>query len=211
MIMFRFNYFTSFGLQIILLTLDAISCSDFTGAHVDKSDLTVEILQDLPFRLSRSVIPLNYRVQLMPILDDVAGFERFTAGGRVDIKVRCDTLTSVIKLHVKDLLVAENSVQVNYPLTILRRGKFTVEINNLNLKVLDENGNALNPQVSYEPEYDFIILTTQGNLTPNKEYNIVMNYTAPISQQRLDGMYLDSYVNPSTGETRHNSLLFSNI
>ncbi len=50
--------------------------------------------------------------------------------------------------------------------------------------------------------YDFFMVHLTAPLTVGESYELYIPYTAPISPTRLDGIYLDSYLDPANNETK---------
>jgi len=66
------------------------------------------------FRLPTSIVPINYRIQTMPILDVILDYERFTSPSKIWIHVLVKEETDNIKLHAisADLNINHSSISV---------------------------------------------------------------------------------------------------
>jgi uncharacterized membrane protein len=89
-----------FGLSFVILI-----CS------VEATDKT---FQNEEFRLSKSVWPENYKMEFLVILDELSGYDRFTAPAKTWITVNCSDPVSIITMHAINLTINENSVKVNH-------------------------------------------------------------------------------------------------
>lgn len=56
--------------------------------------------------------------------------------------------------------------------------------------------------VGYDPENQFFVINLGESLNAGSRYDIYIEFIAPVSQSRLDGMYLDQYVDPETNVTK---------
>ncbi|CAL8114162.1 unnamed protein product [Orchesella dallaii] len=143
---------------------------------------TVCITSAQDFRLPESIVPTHYSLQLQPILDETPGYTRFTAPGKVTITVNCTEDTATVKLHALDITIIENATAVRNA----------------------ENSEAVSiSSLGTEPEYHFIVINLEETLKAGSQYEIYIEFVTPVSQTRLDGMYLDSYVDPATNETKY--------
>jgi len=64
------------------------------------------------YRLPKNLVPTNYELKLMPILEEIPGYTRLTTPGSVNIHVDCNENTNSVTLHILDITVTESSVQV---------------------------------------------------------------------------------------------------
>lgn len=71
-----------------------------------------ELLQNEEFRLSSSIWPENYKLELLVILDPLPGYERFTAPAKSWTTVNSSEPVSVITMHAINLTINENAVKV---------------------------------------------------------------------------------------------------
>lgn len=65
------------------------------------------------YRLPLSVQPVHYDLEIRPILDG-APSEKYTAPGRVTIRVKCHEQTSSITLHSKDIEIEHDQITVSF-------------------------------------------------------------------------------------------------
>lgn len=56
--------------------------------------------------------------------------------------------------------------------------------------------------VTRDNETDFLVLHLDRSLQKNSEYTVFVEFVARIGDDRLNGMYLDYYINPETKEKR---------
>lgn len=70
--------------------------------------------QQPPFRLPTSIVPTSYVLEIISVLDEIPQFQRFTAPGKVWIRVNCTEATRVIKLHSVDLDLQLQNIYVYF-------------------------------------------------------------------------------------------------
>ena len=56
-------------------------------------------------------------------------------------------------------------------------------------------------EIAYAPEFDFFIINLDEELEAGQKYEIYIEFLALIPADKLDGMYLDFYVDPATDIT----------
>jgi hypothetical protein len=64
------------------------------------------------FRLPRSIVPTLYTLQMIPVLDEIPQYPRFTAAGRLYILVNCTEATRNITLHSLDIEIKTEYISV---------------------------------------------------------------------------------------------------
>ncbi|OXA37624.1 aminopeptidase Ey [Folsomia candida] len=149
------------------------------GIFVIFAIFSVGVAQE--FRLPRNILPTSYKLEIISVLDEIPQFPRFSAPGKVWIRFDCVEATDVIKLHVLDLDINEGGIYVHNSVGVPQsiRG------------------------FGSQPEYNFFLVNLTTALVAGESYELYIPYTAPISPTRLDGIYLDSYVDPATSETKY--------
>jgi len=80
----------------------------------DSDENRVIIQQEPQVRLPRNVIPIQYEIQLTPILAETEDFKQFDAPGEVKITVKCQESTSSITLHADDMEIDYDSIEVRF-------------------------------------------------------------------------------------------------
>ena len=70
-------------------------------------------------RLPSSVAPVRYRVRLVPFLEP----GNFTIRGEVDIELRCDENTDVIKMHALDMDIDFGTTKVRRKMSLMTQIK----------------------------------------------------------------------------------------
>ncbi|XP_069682399.1 aminopeptidase N-like isoform X2 [Periplaneta americana] len=129
-----------------------------------------------PFRLPRNVFPTTYTIE---IITNLGTNGNFTFDGRIWIQVQCNTSTSSVKLHMKDLEIFEE-----------------------NVKVLSKDHKLINvTSHEYVPEYDFYVMNLEEPLEAGEQYVLFIPYRGQLTEG-LVGYYRSRYEDRSTGETR---------
>ncbi|CAL8141235.1 unnamed protein product [Orchesella dallaii] len=136
------------------------------------------------YRLPTNLIPLNYFLQIRPIIDkDYPGIgNKDTAPGFVRITVSCANSTNQIVMHQKFLTVNESSIQVK--------------------SVSDETVVAV-VNVEYDEPRNFIVINLSSQLIQNEIYEISILFTANVPpNDSLRGLYSEQYIDPRTNQTK---------
>ncbi|XP_002734087.2 aminopeptidase N-like [Saccoglossus kowalevskii] len=145
--------------------------------HIESDDAlpTVATQQDdKPFegRLPDNIIPVNYRIKIIPYLDEEDGDDRFSFDGEVRIRVKCVRSTSMVIMHALKLNIDLDSMKVT------------------NVNTGDEMGVT---KLSTDEEYDFVMLDTRKKLMANQEYFISMNYVGIVNNSDIVALYVGTY------------------
>ncbi|ODM92646.1 Aminopeptidase N [Orchesella cincta] len=136
------------------------------------------------YRLPSTVIPLNYFLQIRPIIDkDYPGIgNKDTAPGFVRVTVSCANSTNKIVMHQKFLTINESSIQV---------------------KSTSNGAVLLVVNVEYDEPRNFIVINLASQLTENQIYEISIEFTANVPpNDSLRGLYSEKYVDPRTNQTK---------
>ena len=74
----------------------------------------------------------------------------------------------------------------------------------MNLKVKETETSTMIPVTShqYNATMDFYTIILQNNLVAGKEYQIYIEFVAPISTNRLDGLYRAQFTLPGSTEIK---------
>jgi hypothetical protein len=112
MLIFRKNMNRIFRSLLSLLLLTAIPSSLGISTVLDDFQLSNIRQSDDGFRLSPLVHPVNYKLELMVILDPLDGQEMFTAPAREWITVAFEEETSILTLHALNLTINDGTIAV---------------------------------------------------------------------------------------------------
>ncbi|XP_021952753.1 aminopeptidase N [Folsomia candida] len=137
------------------------------------------------YRLNGTIIPSNYELELLVLLDnDPAYGAQFTAPGKVRIDITPTIATGLITLHSYLPVINESSIQVTKP----DQPDLVIEVT----------------QTSNETEgvVQFYSISLNTILNPGQLYQLYIEFVAPISTNILNGLYLSTYVDPVSGETK---------
>lgn len=136
------------------------------------SDDGEPIPKNLPYvLLPRSVVPEHYDVELQPYIFP----DNFTFRGEVQIQIRIEEATTNVSLHINDIVVDRESVELT-----------------------NENGDST-PQissVSQDPIRQFYILHLSSNLIKGQRYIVRLKFVGNLNDQ-LAGFYRSSYKDAS--------------
>lgn len=123
------------------------------------------------YRLSRSLIPSSYDLELFPnIYTDNP--TKFDFSGKVKIYVTCIDNTNNITINSRKLEISEKSVQI-----------------------ISLNRSTTNPEflsLSYDEELQLLTFETRNKFLKGHNYIIEMNFTGPLLDD-LQGLYYSSY------------------
>ena len=123
---------------------------------------------DNPYRLPQDVIPLEYEIELDPLLGTVDNPEYFD--GKVVIKVKIVQATQSITLNIKDLQIDETDI------TSVEDG---TKIEHIALNI---------------PEYEFYFMNrNDGYFEKDEEYLITIHYQGKHFDD-MSGFYRSSYM-----------------
>ena len=161
---------------------------------------------DNDIRLPQSIIPENYRIKMLPILDE--GDFRLFGSVRMDFRVK--EATDRIVLHAVNLTVDNVNVR---PLVLVASRcldaakSAAAEADLLELKS-DPEEPSNNYQISYDADKDFVIIQLPWTLTENRRYRIDLNYRGMVSES-LDGLYRVRYLDRSTKSKKYSTSALS--
>ena len=122
-------------------------------------------------RLPTSITPEKYNVYLTPFIIK----NNYTIEGHVDIVVNVSEPTSTITLHIRDILIYENLVQVE--------GREVV-------------GHG------YDAEREFYIIHVDKELTLGHRFKVSISFLANLNEN-LSGFYRSSYYDSGTNTTKY--------
>ncbi|XP_013793558.1 aminopeptidase N-like [Limulus polyphemus] len=125
--------------------------------------------------LPSSVVPIHYQVELQPFLIP----DNFTFDGSVRITVLCTQPTDNITVHINDLTIDHNTIE-------LRRAK--------------GGASPKIKKVSHDEEREFLILHLDNSLKAQEQHEVAMKFTGNLND-KLVGFYRSSY-RDSSGKTR---------
>ena len=66
------------------------------------------------FRLPTTLVPVSYRLETRPILEEAEGQVRFTSPSKVWIHIRCEQDTNKIVLHAQGLNITHGLTEVRF-------------------------------------------------------------------------------------------------
>ncbi len=149
-------------------------------------------------RLPGSVVPENYRIKILPIIEE--GDFRLFGSVRLDFSTT-EPIDRIV-LHAVNLTMDEKITVV--PLagkcrSVVKRAE-PEEDDPLELaaETDDHHGGY---HVSYDREKEFVIIGLPWTLNANHRYRIKFTYHGQLSQG-LDGLYRTDYPDPTTGSKR---------
>lgn len=147
-----------------LLLLSAISRADLLVENTVTSQ--ADDATNIEYRLPNIVKPTKYSLHLEPNLTTF----KFTGESKITLTVLQNT--STLTLNAKNLTILPNNVTV-------------------------VGGNIKTPQnastVVFKPEEEFVVITFKDTLVKDKEYNLTINYTGELNDQRV-GFYRSRYL-----------------
>lgn len=175
------SYFSALALTILVLNV----ALGFAGPPLSDPDEQhsyhrrlgkVELRPE--FRLPRTVIPTHYNCELRIVLDDEeAGFEKFTAPGKLDISVEVleDARPTSITLHSVGIKIEKITVVQD-----AAEGGAIIAVRNW----------------IEDSEKQFLIINLQNPLLPKGKYTISFSFITPIAsgKQQQFGLYYSSYI-----------------
>ena len=123
-------------------------------------------------RLPTSLIPEKYNLFLTPFIIK----DNYTIKGHVDITVNVVRSTSEVTLHIKDITIYENSVQVANHIDIV-------------------TGHG------YDAAREFYIIYLNKELTPGSTIRVSIDFLANLNDN-LSGFYRSSYYDSISGTTK---------
>jgi len=124
-------------------------------------------------RLPRHLLPINYRIELVPFLIP----DNFTIRGLTEIEMDCVESAFNVTLHTADMLIQNDTIEVK-----------------------EEDGKRVEIfQVDYDLDREFIIINLNSGLSAGKKYFITIRYTAHL-RDSLKGFYRSVYKDKSSGE-----------
>ncbi|GFN74079.1 polyprotein [Plakobranchus ocellatus] len=126
----------------------------------------------IDMRLPKSVIPLHYDLELLPLFfaDDP---KDFTFEGYVSIHIICENATDTISIHAKDLVVDSEDIYF-----------------------CGVNSNTRFPEyvgMSVDNARQFIIFKLSDNLTVGEEYRISMSFSGVLKGPSSKSLFYSSY------------------
>ncbi|XP_050685905.1 aminopeptidase N-like isoform X1 [Eriocheir sinensis] len=150
------------------------------GAKAKKKDDEVDPTEPptSSFRLPDTLKPLAYQVKLQPFING-----NFTIDGYVFLEMQVVKPTSVITLHIVDIITHNDTVKVT--------SRPSPEGPEREIVVSKQE---------YDPEREFYIATLEEELEVNHLIDISMSFTGLLNDQ-LKGFYRSSYLS-SEGDTR---------
>ena len=183
----------------------------------DRSNDRAEVAESLlhpRYRLPGDVVPVNYHLQIRPVLtpDDPAGVAQFRMPGKVRITIECVRPTKIITMNAAELEIHEETVTVsrsaiislydNADAIFLHFGSFCPQVTNTenpdqHFTIEEQTYDETESVQSYE-----IILTEP--LVPDTKYDVYIEFEAEIADPlvRMNGVYRSSYVT-TEGLTRY--------
>jgi aminopeptidase N len=139
------------------------------------------------YRLPKTVVPVHYRLQLVPILDEIPSdtsqnYTEFTAPGNVVIQVNCVEPGNKITLHKSSIL--------------------TIDEDNVFVKQLPSGRGIPIDFQEDEVDKDFHHIIFTEFLEVGLRYEINIQFIAQIGDgiDRLDGLYSSFYTRPGSDE-----------
>lgn len=134
------------------------------------------------FRLPKSLIPVYYKLDLIPYLNPADGFK---IDGVAEIHMRCNEPTDRITVNIKNMTIEESRVHV---WDLVENGNGT--------RLIEVVGHA------YEPSKDFYHVLLGEHLLPGSSYGVYIAYLGTLNDE-LVGFYRTSYTDMSSNETRY--------
>ncbi|KAG8235175.1 hypothetical protein J437_LFUL015481, partial [Ladona fulva] len=153
---------------VIPLSINAASSEDSDGSRSGE-------------KLKNHLIPIHYRVRLMPFIWP----GNFTTACELDLLVDCLHSAHNVTLYAKEIDVLDDSVHI-----FLQDGE-----NNLGKEI------PLDPHEKLEVNSKELIIKTSEELKAGTKYRIQMRFIARLNDH-LEGFYRSSYEDAATGETR---------
>jgi len=124
-------------------------------------------------RLPVHLAPLHYTVDLVPFIQP----DNFTIRGYTEIEMECVKEGYNITLHVADLLVQNDTVEVE-------------EVGGGDVEVF---------KLEYDTAREFLVIQLQAALIPGRQYKVRIHYTAYL-RDNLKGFYRSVYEDRNTGQ-----------
>jgi hypothetical protein len=141
-------------------------------------------------RLPENVIPMYYKVELIPYVGQYEE-KNFTIDGKVWIDLKCLQPTSKITLHLKNITVLQEKVKV-----------YEIEEAETPVKQGEEEGkkNFVAEKHEYDIPREFYNVSLNGELETGKIYRIYIEFTALLADS-LGGFYRSNYKEKGTNRT----------
>lgn len=153
----------------------------------------------LSMRLPRSILPENYRIKLIALLDE--DNPRLVGTLRLDFVATQDT--DRIVMHAVDLQLVEQSVSVT---TLSRGDPRKLSVAEL-LLIAEGDGSTPPPPpvtsvgVDYDVDAELVTIRLSSMLLESRRYQLSFNYRGQMSDT-LRGLYRSSYVDRISGKKR---------
>jgi len=127
-------------------------------------------------RLPRHLVPVNYKLELVPFIIP----DNFSVRGYAEIEMDCTEPAYNVTLHATD-----------------------IEIENESVIVMEKDGDAIEIfNIDYDTDREFFIANLNAGLEAGKTYVIKIHYTAHLNDN-LKGFYRSVYKDRTTGEEEY--------
>ena len=151
-------------------------------SHIENwLDENLQDNQGSDYRLSRSVIPSFYSIELFPDLYS-GDPSKFTFTGSVTIQMTCTENTSNFTLNSRQLEIDEKSVKIESLDKVIVGPVFL--------------------SLSYDADSQLVTFVSSSQFIKGYNYSIAMNFSGPLLDD-LQGLYYSSYKEGNT--TRYDS------
>jgi len=127
-------------------------------------------------RLPRHLVPVNYKLELVPFIVP----DNFTIRGYAEIEMHCKEGAFNVTLHVADMMVENDTI------ALMEKDGAPVDIFN----------------IDYDLDREFIVVNLNAGLEAGKNYVIRIHYTAYL-KDNLKGFYRSVYKDRTTGEEEY--------
>lgn len=133
-------------------------------------------------RLPMDVIPVDYKIQLIPFLQD----GNFTTNGRVQITLRCDHSTNVIMLNTNNLTILPSTVKLRHA---------------YDLPEYPVHAELIVANQTYNKEKQIYSITVYPALTEATTYELYMDFVSELNDI-LQGFYRSKYIDLKSKQKR---------
>jgi len=127
-------------------------------------------------RLPRHLVPVNYKLELVPFIVP----DNFSIRGYAEIEMHCKEGAFNVTLHVADMMVENDTI------ALMEKDGAPVDIFN----------------IDYDLDREFIVVNLNAGLEAGKNYVIRIHYTAYL-KDNLKGFYRSVYKDRTTGEEEY--------
>jgi Peptidase M1 N-terminal domain len=124
------------------------------------------------YKLPEAVVPLEYDIHLIPYMEETAPPKNFTFDGHVQILLRADKATALIKLHANDMEILKDSVKLQHAET----GE-EIEVVDVTLQTDDRH---------------FLEISLASDLAVSNNYKLDINFVGKLNDD-MEGFYRSNY------------------